>query len=132
VPDVRQAFLDDPITLDGHVGKAVAKILKLLGISIASDTEAILEGVYTLIQCWAVTVPENYENLMRSYDGFLVEFTTSSKTLVADVAVVLAKLREAFELGVLRAANALMDDRRPRGCEHVRRRRKRLFEEYVA
>jgi hypothetical protein len=128
VKHARTEFINDPIRLDDKVGIAIAKILLLFGISLASHKDVITSGVCHLLQGWAVEIPrDEHEPVQQSYRSFLRIFTN---TAINDSRAVShpnmeRDLRDAFEKGVEQAATILLEDSPKRCNKRVRHNKKR-------
>jgi hypothetical protein len=133
---VRTHFLANPVVLDEQIGIAIAEVLLKLGFTVASGPAMITEGIYHLLQGWAVTIPlEDPNCLPRAFRGFRAYFlsfsdspmslsTLSQPTLVENISI-------AFEKGVEKAATALLNDLpRSRPVKRSREKNKAIVARY--
>lgn len=108
VIQLRIVFHGRTVLLDAEAGSAIAELLLLFGVTVASDEDVICTMIYCLLQGWVVCIRN--DSRCAALQAFLDMFTTTSRSdLISNrsATIVTAKVTRAFNNAVDCALEAL-------------------------
>jgi hypothetical protein len=112
VIQLRLAFHDRVVSLDAEAGSALAELLALFGVTVASDEDVICTMIYCLLQGWVVYIRNDSRS--AALEAFLDVFmATSGDALIScrSIMIMTAKVKRAFNNAVDCALDALESER---------------------